>query len=106
MADGDDAVHLAIDIGGTFTDVVAASRAGIVATKVPSRHGDPVAAVRHGLAALAEECRIDPGAITRFVHGTTVATNAVLTRRGARIGLIATAGFFCPPSARLSGRSA
>jgi N-methylhydantoinase A/oxoprolinase/acetone carboxylase beta subunit len=92
VSDGD-TVHLAIDIGGTFTDVVAASRAGIVATKVPSRHGDPVAAVRHGVAALAEACCIDPGAITRFVHGTTVATNAVLTRRGARIGLIATAGF-------------
>jgi N-methylhydantoinase A/oxoprolinase/acetone carboxylase beta subunit len=93
VADGDEAVHLAIDIGGTFTDVVAASRAGIVATKVPSRHGDPVAAVRHGVAALADACRINPGAITRFVHGTTVATNAVLTRRGARIGLLATAGF-------------
>src|ERR1051326_768037 len=86
-------VHLAIDIGGTFTDVVAVSHAGIVATKVPSQHGDPVAAVRHGVAALAEACGIDPGTVTRFVHGTTVATNKVLTRGGARIGLLATAGF-------------
>jgi N-methylhydantoinase A/oxoprolinase/acetone carboxylase beta subunit len=93
VSDGDDAVHLAIDIGGTFTDVVAASRSGIAAVKVPSQQGDPVAAVRHGVAALANVCRIDPGAVTRFVHGTTVATNAVLTRRGARIGLLATAGF-------------
>jgi N-methylhydantoinase A/oxoprolinase/acetone carboxylase beta subunit len=93
VSEGDDAVHLAIDIGGTFTDVVAASRSGIAAVKVPSQHGDPVAAVRHGVAALADVCRVDPGAVTRFVHGTTVATNAVLTRRGARIGLLATAGF-------------
>jgi N-methylhydantoinase A/oxoprolinase/acetone carboxylase beta subunit len=93
VPDNADVVHLAIDIGGTFTDVVAASRAGIAAVKVPSQHGDPVAAVRHGIAALAQACRIDPGAVIRFVHGTTVATNAVLTRRGARIGLLATAGF-------------
>jgi N-methylhydantoinase A/oxoprolinase/acetone carboxylase beta subunit len=86
-------VHLAIDIGGTFTDVVAASRSGIAAIKVPSQHADPVAAVRHGVVALAEAWGIDPAAVTRFVHGTTVATNAVLTRRGARIGLLATAGF-------------
>jgi N-methylhydantoinase A/oxoprolinase/acetone carboxylase beta subunit len=89
----DDAVHVAIDIGGTFTDVVGASRAGIAAIKVPSQHDDPIAAVRHGIAALADACGFDPGAVTRFVHGTTVATNAVLTRRGARIGLLATAGF-------------
>jgi len=92
VADDADAVHLAIDVGGTFTDVVAASRMGVAAIKVPSQHGDPVAAVRHGVAALAEACGIDPRAVIRFLHGTTVATNAVLTRRGARIGLLATAG--------------
>jgi N-methylhydantoinase A/oxoprolinase/acetone carboxylase beta subunit len=54
VPDDADTVHLAIDTGGTFTDVVAASRAGIAAVKVPSKHGDPVAAVRHGVAALAE----------------------------------------------------
>jgi len=93
VADDADAVHLAIDVGGTFTDVVAASRMGVAAIKVPSQHNDPVAAVRHGVAALAEACRFDPYAVIRFLHGTTVATNAVLTRRGARIGLLATAGF-------------
>jgi N-methylhydantoinase A/oxoprolinase/acetone carboxylase beta subunit len=93
VADDADAVHLAIDVGGTFTDVVAASRMGVAAIKVPSQQGDPVAAVQHGVAALAEACRIDPCAVIRFLHGTTVATNAVLTRRGARIGLLATAGF-------------
>jgi N-methylhydantoinase A/oxoprolinase/acetone carboxylase beta subunit len=93
VADDADGVHLAIDVGGTFTDVVAASRMGVAAIKVPSQHGDPVAAVRYGVAVLAEACRIDPRAVMRFLHGTTVATNAVLTRRGARIGLLATAGF-------------
>src|SRR6185312_12343611 len=45
------------------------------------------------IAAIAAAAGIDPAAVSRFVHGTTVATNAVLTRRGARIGLLATAGF-------------
>jgi N-methylhydantoinase A/oxoprolinase/acetone carboxylase beta subunit len=86
-------VQLAIDIGGTFTDVVASGPRGIAAVKVPSSRADPVAAVESGIAAIAAIAGIDPAAVTRFVHGTTVATNAVLTRRGARIGLLATAGF-------------
>jgi N-methylhydantoinase A/oxoprolinase/acetone carboxylase beta subunit len=86
-------MQLAIDIGGTFTDVVAAGAAGICAVKVPSSKTDPLAAIEAGIAAVAEAANIDPSAFRRFVHGTTVATNAVLTRRGARVGLLATAGF-------------
>ena len=86
-------MQIAIDIGGTFTDVVAAGPTGMCAVKVPSNRTDPVAAVEAGIAAIVTAANIDPGAVTRFVHGTTVATNAVLTRRGARVGLLATAGF-------------
>lgn len=86
-------MQIAIDIGGTFTDVVATGPGGVTAVKVPSSHADPVAAVELGIASIASAAGIDPRATIRFVHGTTVATNAVLTRRGARVGLLATAGF-------------
>ncbi|MSO77666.1 MAG: hydantoinase/oxoprolinase family protein [Alphaproteobacteria bacterium] len=86
-------MHIAIDIGGTFTDVVAWGPGGLWAVKVPSSRADPVRAVRAGIAAIASHAGFEPESIRRFVHGTTVATNAVLTRRGARVGLLATAGF-------------
>ena len=85
--------QIAIDIGGTFTDVVAVGPEGITAIKVPSRPSDPVAAVEQGIAEVTRAAGIRPADVSRFVHGTTVATNAVLTRRGARIGLLTTAGF-------------
>src|SRR5262245_12854054 len=86
-------MQIAIDIGGTFTDVVAAGPTAIYAAKVPSSRADPAAAVEAGISAIAAAASIDLGAVRRFVHGTTVATNAVLTQRGARVGLLATAGF-------------
>jgi N-methylhydantoinase A/oxoprolinase/acetone carboxylase beta subunit len=86
-------MQIAIDIGGTFTDVVASGPHGISAVKVSSNKADPVAAVEAGIAAIAALPGIDRAAVNRFVHGTTVATNAVLTARGARLGLLATAGF-------------
>jgi N-methylhydantoinase A len=90
MADG---VGIGIDIGGTFTDVVALGPEGPVVVKVPSTRADPAAAVEQALSRLADEHGIAPGAIARFCHGTTVATNAVLQHRGARVGLITTRGF-------------
>ncbi len=83
-----------IDIGGTFTDVVCrAPDGGIRLTKVPTTRGDPSRAVLAALETARTEWQIPTHAITRFTHGTTVATNAVLERKGARIGLIATEGF-------------
>ena len=80
-----------IDVGGTFTDVTAVDEATgrVVVTKVPSQPRAEGAAVLAGLAALG----IASGDVRRLVHGTTVATNAVLERRGARVVLITTAGF-------------
>ena len=87
-------VSIGIDIGGTFTDVVAIDDNGrLHIAKVPSTRSDPSAAVRTVLHKLLPEWQIDPADVVRFAHGTTVATNAVLERKGARLGLLTTDGF-------------
>ncbi len=80
-----------IDVGGTFTDLTAvdAETGRVVVTKVPSRPRHEAAAVLAGLEALG----IAGADVRRLVHGTTVGTNAVLERRGARVALLTTAGF-------------
>jgi N-methylhydantoinase A len=80
-----------IDVGGTFTDLTAIDEAtGRVAiTKVPSERTREAAAVLAGLAALG----IASHDVRRVVHGTTVGTNAVLERRGARVAVLTTEGF-------------
>ncbi len=80
-----------IDVGGTFTDLSAvdADTGRVVITKVPSRPRDEAAAVLAGLTALGIAGRD----VRRLVHGTTVGTNAILERRGARVALLTTAGF-------------
>lgn len=84
---------LGIDIGGTFTDVVCTGPDKELAFKIPTTRGDPSVAIKTALTQLASEHGIPASAITRFAHGTTVATNAVIERGGARVGLIATEGF-------------
>jgi N-methylhydantoinase A len=80
-----------IDVGGTFTDLTAVDEATgrVVVTKVPSRPRAEAAAVLAGLDALGIAARD----VRRLVHGTTVGTNAVLERRGARVAIVTTAGF-------------
>ena len=80
-----------IDVGGTFTDLAAVdeSTGRVVVTKLPSRPRDEAAAVLAGLGALGIASRD----VRRLVHGTTVGTNAVLERRGARVAVLTTAGF-------------
>jgi N-methylhydantoinase A len=86
-------IELGVDIGGTFTDLVWRARDGeLQGLKLPTTRGDPSAAVLRAIALLAER-GIAPALIARFLHGTTVATNAVLERNGARIGLITSQGF-------------
>ena len=79
-----------IDVGGTFTDLSAIDEetGAIRLAKVPSTPSDEARAVLDGLEGLAPADRV-----RRIVHGTTVATNAILQRRGARVGLVTTAGF-------------
>ncbi len=86
--------HVGVDTGGTFTDFVALDVAtgALHALKVPSVPADPARAVRDGLARLAERHGIGASGIERFIFGTTVATNAILERKGARTALVATRG--------------
>jgi N-methylhydantoinase A len=89
--------RLGIDVGGTFTDVVAVDDAGRVSlAKAPSTPRDPAVGVLDGLAKLARVLGLDRakllGDTERIVHGTTVATNALLERKGARVGLLTTEG--------------
>ncbi|MDX1433861.1 MAG: hydantoinase/oxoprolinase family protein [Gammaproteobacteria bacterium] len=87
-------IEVGVDIGGTFTDLVCrAAGAPDRILKVPSTPGDPARAVLDGIARLRDELGIEPAELARVVHGTTVATNAVLERKGARTGLIASEGF-------------
>jgi N-methylhydantoinase A len=88
---------IGIDVGGTFTDLVAVDDTGrVIHTKSASTPTDQSMGVMDGLALLAEALGIDRAAMlaatTRIVHGTTVATNALLERKGARVGLLTTAG--------------
>ena len=82
-----------VDVGGTFTDVVCISdgRAPIV-FKVPSTPADPGEAALAAVERLAE-AGVEPSALAQLAHGTTVATNAVLERKGGRLGIITTEGF-------------
>ncbi|HET9317316.1 MAG TPA: hydantoinase/oxoprolinase N-terminal domain-containing protein, partial [Vicinamibacteria bacterium] len=82
---------IGIDVGGTFTDLTAIDEdtGRIVVTKVPSRRAQEGGAVLAGLDALG----IASASVRRVVHGTTVGTNAVLERRGARVAVLTTAGF-------------
>ena len=83
---------LGIDVGGTFTDAVLVGPDGMVTAKVLS-----TAQQEEGVVAAAREvlsrAGLEPGDVTHFVHGSTVATNALLTRRLARTALVTTKGF-------------
>ena len=86
---------LAIDIGGTFTDLVALDIASgrIAVEKLLTTYPDPSAAVLEGLACLLEKSRLAPGSIRYVVHGTTLITNTLIERTGAKTALLATEGF-------------
>ncbi len=86
--------RVGIDIGGTFTDLVVAGGDGSLRTlKLLSTPDDYGRGIGEGLRALMDEHGIAADAVTRIVHATTVATNAILEAKGARTALITTAGF-------------
>ncbi|RKF12677.1 hydantoinase/oxoprolinase family protein [Roseovarius spongiae] len=87
-------VEIGVDIGGTFTDVVCrAPGEALRVMKVPTTRDDPSKAVLEAAQKLSEEWGVAAADVSRFVHGTTVATNAVLERKGPKTGLLTTAGF-------------
>jgi N-methylhydantoinase A len=82
-------VRVGVDVGGTFTDLVALVDGALVTRKVPSTPQDPSI----GMLQAIEAAELDPGSVEVLSHGTTVATNTLLQRRGARTALVTTAGF-------------
>ncbi|MBT3370124.1 MAG: hydantoinase/oxoprolinase family protein [Rhodospirillaceae bacterium] len=89
--------RIGIDVGGTFTDLVAIDGGGQVTLgKTPSTPGDQSIGVMNGLTQVAESLNLQLAELLagteRIVHGTTVATNALLERKGAKVGLLTTAG--------------
>ena len=91
MASG---VRLGVDIGGTFTDIVLARAEGtVLVSKVSSTPDDPARAVLTGVEALLRAAAIPPSDVVEIVHGTTVASNTILQKNGARTGLLTTRGF-------------
>ncbi|MGI8712283.1 MAG: hydantoinase/oxoprolinase family protein [Solirubrobacteraceae bacterium] len=87
--------HVGIDIGGTFTDVVAvdAESGEVHHLKVPSSRSDPASGLLSGLEALATEAGVMPSEVGLLLHGTTLATNAIIERRLAKTALVTTDGF-------------
>ncbi len=99
--------RLGVDVGGTFTDLLLISEetGKTFTAKVPSTPEDSSIGVLNGVARICEESGVDPASIRRVMHGTTVATNAVLQGKGAKVGLVTTKGYeqtlqvarsFCP----------
>ena len=87
-------LQVAVDTGGTFTDIGLRRADGTLSVwKVPSTPSAPDEAVITGITGALEQYDGDAADISRLVHGTTVATNTVLTREGARVGLLTTKGF-------------
>jgi N-methylhydantoinase A len=100
------ASRLGVDIGGTFTDLVVIDEATGAARvgKILTTPKDPAHAVEQGIAALLEESRTAAGAVRAVVHGTTLATNALIERKGARTALLTTEGFRDALEIRHEGR--
>ena len=86
-------IRWATDIGGTFTDIVISIDGEMHARKVLTTPAQPERAVIDGSLQMMSDMGIAPEMVDIFVHGTTLATNAILERRGARCALIGTEGF-------------
>src|ERR1700751_5814871 len=87
--------RLGVNIGGTFTDLVVVDETtgAVRVGKVLTTSKDPAQGVEHGVQGLLSEAGVEHGAIRAVVHGTTLATNALIERKGARTALLTTAGF-------------
>ena len=89
------AYRIGVDVGGTFTDFSLFNAEGkeLIHFKYSSTPADPSKAIMHGIMHLMEELKIMPEEVSYLAHGTTVATNALIERKGARTGLITSEGF-------------
>jgi N-methylhydantoinase A len=88
-----DGARLSADIGGTFTDIVLERGSERWSRKLLTTHAAPERALLRGIEDILHQAGSDPGDVSWFVHGTTLATNALIERRGARTALLTTEGF-------------
>jgi N-methylhydantoinase A len=86
-------LRLGVDIGGTFTDVVLEKEGEPFSVKVLTTYAAPEAAIIDGMHQVCAKAGVHPSQITQIIHGTTLATNALIERRGAKTALITTEGF-------------
>jgi N-methylhydantoinase A len=93
MTSKKDHIRLGADIGGTFTDIALDLRGRIFSTKVLTNYSAPEQAILDGIAIVTREAGISLADIGVVIHGTTLATNALIERRGAKTALITTEGF-------------
>ncbi|MDW3219913.1 MAG: hydantoinase/oxoprolinase family protein [Acidimicrobiales bacterium] len=86
--------RIGADVGGTFTDIVIERADGSLhSTKVLTTHDAPERGILDGIGQVAAEVGVDLAEVDQIIHGTTLATNALIERRGARTALVTTAGF-------------
>jgi N-methylhydantoinase A len=87
--------RLGVDVGGTFTDLILVNEqtGDFYSAKVPSTPQDSSVGVLNGIERVCKNARIDPNDIIHVMHGTTVATNTILTHSGAKVGLVTTEGY-------------
>ena len=87
--------RLGVDVGGTFTDLLLVDEktGQLYTAKVPSTPDDASIGVFNGIERVCGNAGIDPNEITSVMHGTTIATNTILTGTGAKVGLVTTKGY-------------
>ena len=86
-------IRLGADIGGTFTDIALECRGALYSTKVLTNYAAPEQAILDGIAVVLDQAGIGLGDLDIIIHGTTLATNALIERRGARTAFVTTEGF-------------
>jgi N-methylhydantoinase A/oxoprolinase/acetone carboxylase beta subunit len=87
--------HLGVDVGGTFTDLILYDEdsSQIYVHKLPSTPADPAVAIAQGVREVCSLAGTQPSGLSELLHGTTVGTNTILERNGARVGMLTTEGF-------------
>ncbi|GGE25079.1 methylhydantoinase [Aureimonas endophytica] len=93
MTEGSDDIRLGADIGGTFTDIALDVRGTVFSTKVLTNYTAPEQAILDGIEIVVRDANIEASDIGIVIHGTTLATNALIERRGARTAFVTTEGF-------------
>ena len=98
-------VRIGADVGGTFTDVVIEMADGsFESTKVLTTHDSPERGILDGITQIANAHGVAMADVTQIIHGTTLATNALIERRGAKTALVTTNGFRDVIETRTEGR--